>query len=73
MAAFLYLCGIKSLTDMKKYVFIACVALAACMVATLPSCNVTRSITTESCCYQRGDTSVTIVTKTIETYDATRR
>lgn len=36
----------------------------------LTSCNVTRSITTESQYFQRGDTTCTIVTKTIETYDA---
>ena len=39
----------------------------------LTSCNVTRTITNESQYYQRGDTSVVIQTKTIETYDASRR
>ncbi len=39
----------------------------------LASCNVTRTITNESQYYQRGDTSVIIQTKTIETYDASRR
>ena len=39
----------------------------------LASCNVTRTITNESQYYQRGDTSVVIQTKTIETYDASRR
>ena len=38
----------------------------------LASCNVTRTITNESQYYQRGDTSVIIQTKTIETYDASR-
>ena len=37
------------------------------------SCNVTRTITTQSEYFQRGDTTCTIVTKTIETYDATKR
>lgn len=36
----------------------------------LASCNVTRKMTTESSFVQRGDTSVVIITKTIETYDA---
>lgn len=36
----------------------------------LTSCNVTRVITNESQYLQRGDTSVVIQTKTIETYDA---
>ena len=36
----------------------------------LTSCNVTRVITNESQYLQRGDTSVIIQTKTVETYDA---
>ena len=39
----------------------------------LTSCNVTRTITTQSQYYQRGDTTCTIVTKTIETYDASKK
>lgn len=39
----------------------------------LTSCNVTRVITNESSCLQRGDTSVVIHTKTIETYDASKK
>ena len=39
----------------------------------LSSCNVTRTITTESQCYQRGDTSVVIQTRTVETYDASKK
>ena len=39
----------------------------------MASCNVTRVITNESQYYQRGDTSVVIQTKTIESYDATKR
>ena len=39
----------------------------------LASCNVTRTITNESQYYQRGDTSVVIQTKTIETYDASKK
>ena len=42
------------------------------MVAVV-SCNVTRTITNESQYYQRGDTSVVIQTKTIETYDASKK
>ena len=36
----------------------------------LNSCNVVRTITNKSECYQRGDTSVMIQTKTTESYDA---
>ena len=37
------------------------------------ACNVTRVITNESKYVQRGDTSVVITTKTIETYDASKK
>ncbi len=36
----------------------------------LSSCNVVRTVTNRSEYYQRGDTSITIQTKTIESYDA---
>jgi hypothetical protein len=39
----------------------------------LQSCNVTRVITNESSYLQRGDTNVVIHTKTIETYDASKK
>lgn len=39
----------------------------------LTSCNVTRTITNESQYFQRGDTSVVIQTKTVETYDAHKK
>lgn len=39
----------------------------------LSSCNVTRSISTESKYFTRGDTTCTIITKTIESYDATKK
>ena len=39
----------------------------------LTSCNVTRTITTRSETWQKGDTNVVIQTKTVETYDASRK
>ena len=39
----------------------------------MASCNVTRTITTQSQYFQHGDTTCTIVTKTIETYDASKK
>ena len=39
----------------------------------LSSCNVTRTVTTRSEAWQKGDTSVVIQTKTIETYDASKK
>lgn len=50
-------------------VLTALVALAAAILG-LTSCNVTRTITTESSSIQKGDTSVIIQTKTIESYNA---
>ena len=39
----------------------------------LTSCNVTRTITTKSEYWQHGDTSAVIQTKTVETYDASKK
>ena len=39
----------------------------------LSSCNVVRTITNRSEFFQKGDTSVTIQTKTIESYDASKK
>ena len=49
----------------------ALTALAASL--GLSSCNVTRVITNESQYVQRGDTSVVIQSKTVETYDASKK
>ena len=46
---------------------------ALCASLGLTSCNVTRVISNESSYLQRGDTSVVIHTKTIETYDASKK
>lgn len=45
--------------------FVICLALIGC--------NVTRTVTTTSQYYQKGDTTCTIQTKTIETYDASKK
>lgn len=65
---------------MTKAQKIARVAVAGAIVtaftiaaALCQSCNVTRTITNESQYVQRGDTSVVIHTKTIESYDAKKR
>ena len=39
----------------------------------LSSCNVTRTITTRSEAWQKGDTSVVIQSKTVESYNAEKR
>ena len=58
-----------------KIVVTAVTALLTCLAIALglQSCNVTRTITTQSQYYQKGDTTCTIVTKTIETYDASKK
>ena len=55
---------------MKRLV-IATALLAS--IAVLVGCNVTRTVTTSSSYYQRGDTTVLIQSKTIESYDASKR
>ncbi len=65
---------------MKKKTIIKIIvsALIAALTALgaslgLTSCNVVRTITNRSEFFQRGDTSVTIQTKTIESYDASKK
>ena len=49
------------------------VLLMTLSAVVLSSCNVTRTITTRSEAWQKGDTSVVIQSKTIETYDASKK
>ena len=56
---------------LKIVVSVLIAALTALGAAIgLNSCNVVRTITNKSEFYQRGDTSVVMQTKTIESYDA---
>lgn len=48
-------------------------ALAIGLSVLLTACNVTRTITTTSSSVKRGDTTVIIQSKTIESYDASKR
>lgn len=57
---------------MKK-IFILFAVITAVIAAMLTSCNVTRTITTKSEYWQKGDTSCIIQTKTIESYDASKK
>ena len=52
---------------MKRAVIILGIGLA------MASCNVTRVVETKSEYFTKGDTTCTIVTKTIESYDATKK
>ena len=58
-----------------KMVATAVTALLTCLAIALglQSCNVTRTVTTRSEAWQKGDTSVIIQTKTVETYDASKK
>ena len=50
-------------------------AILTCLAIALglQSCNVTRTVTTRSEAWQKGDTSVVIQTKTVESYDGSRK
>ena len=52
---------------MRKILIIGMVAIAA------TACNVTRTVTIRSEAWQKGDTSVVIQTKTVETYEASKK
>jgi ABC-type proline/glycine betaine transport system substrate-binding protein len=58
-----------------KIVATAVTALLTCLAIAfgLSSCNVTRTVTTKSEYWQKGDTSMVIQTKTIESYDASKK
>ena len=67
----------QPLTDLQKqrlmkalkYLAVSIVTAIA-MALGLTSCNVTRTITTESRSLTRGDTAIIIQSKTIESYNA---
>ena len=60
---------IYKITTTIATAIVTCVAIAL----GLSSCNVTRTVTTRSEAWQKGDTSVVIQTKTVETYDASKK
>lgn len=64
----------KTKTILKVVISVLISALTALAAGLgLTSCNVTRTITNESSYVQKGDTNVVIHTKTIETYDASKK
>ena len=54
---------------MKKILFMTVIMTSM----VLASCNVTRTVTTRSETYQQGDTAVVIQSRTVESYDATKK
>ena len=66
----------KTKMILKVLISVAIAALSALAAGLgLTSCNVTRTISNRSeyFYFQLGDTSVMIQTKTVETYDATKK
>lgn len=64
--------------DTKTIIKIICVILTAIATALaaafgLTSCTASRVVSTSSSYYTKGDTTTTIVTKTIETYTANKQ
>ena len=60
----------KEKTMKKIFVIATIVAVSA---VAMVSCNVTRTVTTQSQYIQKNDTNIVIQTKTIETYDASKK
>lgn len=64
----------KTKTILKVVISVLIAALTALAAGLgLTACNVSRVVSTQSEYFQKGDTSVVIMTKTIETYDATKK
>ena len=57
----------------KQILLTLLTALAIGLSVLLTACNVTRTVTTTSSSIKRGDTTVIIQSKTIESYDASKR
>lgn len=62
----------KWLEEHPKTASAVAILMVVCIIilcALMSSCNVTRTVTTKAEYYQRGDTTVQIVTRTTESYD----
>ena len=57
----------------RRLVLALTISLGLGLGYCLTSCNVTRTVTTASEYYTKGDTTCTIVTKTVESYDASKK
>ena len=61
---------IKKYGTQKTAAGIVLAIIVIMAILWLISCNVTRTISTTSSSYKRGDTSIVITTKTVESYNA---
>ncbi|MBR0310387.1 MAG: hypothetical protein IJQ97_05830 [Paludibacteraceae bacterium] len=59
--------------QIKQIILTLLTATAIGLSVLMTSCNVTRTITTTSSSVKHGDTTVIIQSKTIESYDASKR
>ena len=57
----------------KKAIAIVIITMLVSILMLFSSCNVTRVVKTEASHFQKGDTTTTIVTKTTETYEGTKK
>ncbi|MBQ8938697.1 MAG: hypothetical protein IJ047_00540 [Paludibacteraceae bacterium] len=62
--------GVRAVPSIPGVLAVLLMTFAA---VALSSCNVTRTITTESRYIHRNDTSIVIQSKTTETYDASKK
>lgn len=79
LVSFVLSLSLKPTIMERKNIIKAIVYLATALATTIAialgttSCNLTRIVTTEAQHITKGDTTTTIVTKTTETYDASRK
>ena len=62
----------RALAAKKKFFFMFCLFSVSC-ITLMTSCNVTRVVETKSEYFTKGDTTCTIITKTVESYDASKK
>ena len=63
----------KVFKKVSKAIVIVIITMIVSLLILLSSCNVTRVVSTEASHFQKGDTTTTIVTKTTETYEGTKK
>ncbi len=56
-------------TKYSEIALVVSILFLFALACLLGSCNVTRTVTTTAQTVQRGDTTIVIMTKTIESYD----
>ena len=67
--------NLKQLSTMKKMILrlVGLVVLVVLVGLGMTSCNVTRTVTTKSEYIQENDRSIVIQTRTVESYDASKK